>query len=73
MLRPPATGVQMPGSDVNKEFYWENQRQSLAAGTLQGYQELNAGGGAASVGANFEKLAPCALRAAGASVAGGGG
>jgi len=50
-------GVQMPGSDVNKEFYWENQRQSLAAGTLQGYQELNAGGGAASVGANFEKLA----------------
>ena len=28
-------GVQMPSSDVNKEFYWANQRQSLEENTLQ--------------------------------------
>ena len=48
--------IAVPSSDVNKEFYWENQRQMLAQGTLQGY---SAGGGAGGkmVGQSFEKLA----------------
>jgi len=53
-----AGGVQMPTSDVNREFYWENQKQALQEGTLQSYQELNADeSGSKSVGHNFEKLA----------------
>lgn len=53
-------GVQMPTSDVNREFYWENQRKQLEEGTLQGFQELNAddtGGGKNSIGRSFDKLA----------------
>ena len=51
-------GVQMPTSDVNREFYWENQKQALDSGTLQGFQELNAEeSGSKSIGHNFEKLA----------------
>jgi len=49
-------GVQMPTSDVNKEWYWENQKKSFEEGTLQGYQELNSGG-AKGMGQSFEKLA----------------
>mmetsp|Transcript_46577 Transcript_46577/g.108250 ORF Transcript_46577/g.108250 Transcript_46577/m.108250 type:complete len:439 (-) Transcript_46577:300-1616(-) len=49
-------GVQMPTSDVNKEWYWENQRKAMEEGTLQGFQELNSEG-SKSVGASFEKLA----------------
>ena len=46
-----ASGVQMPQSDVNKEFYWQNQRQQLEEGTLQGFQALqNQGGEGKSVG-----------------------
>mmetsp|Transcript_53994 Transcript_53994/g.117751 ORF Transcript_53994/g.117751 Transcript_53994/m.117751 type:complete len:439 (-) Transcript_53994:367-1683(-) len=50
-------GVQMPTSDVNKEFYWANQRQSLEQGTLQGFQELNSNADGKSIGHSFEKLA----------------
>mmetsp|Transcript_26261 Transcript_26261/g.43546 ORF Transcript_26261/g.43546 Transcript_26261/m.43546 type:complete len:439 (-) Transcript_26261:118-1434(-) len=49
-------GVQMPTSDVNKEFYWENQKKAMDEGTLQGFQELNAEG-SKSIGHSFEKLA----------------
>lgn len=51
-----AGGVQMPTSDVNKEWYWENQKKNMEEGTLQGYQELNAEGNK-SIGHSFEKLA----------------
>jgi len=52
-------GVQMPESDVNKEFYWQNQRQSLEEGSLQGFQALqdNGSAGGKAVGQTFDKLA----------------
>ena len=47
-----------PSSDVNKEFYWENQRRMLEEGTLQGYTAGGGGGsGGKMVGQSFEKLA----------------
>jgi pre-mRNA-splicing factor RBM22/SLT11 len=47
-----------PSSDVNKEFYWENQKRMLEEGTLQGYHAGGAGGaGGKMVGQSFEKLA----------------
>jgi pre-mRNA-splicing factor RBM22/SLT11 len=51
-----AGGVQMPTSDVNKEFYWQNQKDSLEQSTLQGFQELQQEG-SKSIGQSFEKLA----------------
>jgi len=46
-----------PSSDVNKEFYWENQKQMLAEGTLQGFSAGGGGGaGGKMVGQSFEKL-----------------
>jgi len=50
-------GVQMPTSDVNKEYYWDNQKKALEEGTLQGYVELNQGGDGKGMGQSFEKLA----------------
>jgi len=47
--------IAVPASDINKEFYWENQRQMMAEGTLQGYQAGGSGG--KMVGQSFEKLA----------------
>ena len=52
-----AGGVEMPTSDVNMEFYWANQKSALEEGSIQGFQELNAGEGSKSLGQNFEKLA----------------
>ena len=46
-----------PTSDVNKEFHWENQRQMLNEGTLQGYTASGGEGGAGGkMGQSFEKL-----------------
>jgi pre-mRNA-splicing factor RBM22/SLT11 len=54
---PSADGtVAVPSSDVNKEFYWENQRKMLEEGTLQGFSS-GAGAGGKIVGQSFEKLA----------------
>lgn len=52
-------GVLLPESDVNKEFYWQNQRQSLEEGSLQGFQALqdNGSAGGKAVGQTFDKLA----------------
>lgn len=54
-----AGGVQMPSSDVNKEFYWQNQRDALEQNTLQGFQALQNGAddGGKTVGQTFDKLA----------------
>jgi len=54
-----AGGVLMPESDVNKEFYWQNQRQALEEDSLQGFQALQQNGesGGKSVGQTFDKLA----------------
>ena len=51
--------IGVAASDVNKEFYWENQRQMLAEGTLEGFQAQGGAGGAGGkiVGQSFEKLA----------------
>ena len=51
-----AGGVQMPTSDVNKEWYWQNQKQAMEEGTLQGFQEQQSDG-SKSIGQSFEKLA----------------
>jgi len=48
--------IAAPTSDINKEFYWENQRQMMQEGTLQGYQS-GGGAGGKMVGQSFEKLA----------------
>lgn len=49
--------VSEPSSDVNKEFFWENQRKLLEEGTLQGYHAGGAGGaGGKMVSQSFEKL-----------------
>ena len=52
-------GVQMPQSDVNKEFYWQNQRQLLEESSLQGFQALqdNGSAGGSAIGQTFDKLA----------------
>ena len=52
-------GVQMPQSDVNKEFYWQNQRQLLEESSLQGFQALQDNGtaGGSAIGQTFDKLA----------------
>lgn len=58
--------VSEPSSDVNKEFFWENQRKLLEEGTLQGYHAGGAGGaGGKMVSQSFEKLS--ALSRSGAS------
>ena len=50
--------VAVPTSDVNKEFFWENQRQMQEEGTLQGYHVEGGGGaGGKMVGQAFEQLA----------------
>ena len=57
-----STAIATPTSDVNKEFYWENQKQMMEEGTLQG---MGGGGGGAPGGGgaggkmtqSFEKLA----------------
>jgi len=46
----------VPESDVNKEFYWDNQRRMLSEGTLQGFSS-GGGAGGKMVGQSFEKLA----------------
>ena len=54
---PSAEGtIAVPASDINKEFYWENQRQMMQEGTLQGFQSSSGSGGKV-VGQSFEKLA----------------
>lgn len=48
--------IATPSSDVNKEFYWENQRQMLAEGTLQGFQGAGQGGVGGKMDQSFAKL-----------------
>jgi len=48
--------IAVPASDINKEFYWDNQRRMLEEGTLQGFQS-GGGAGGKMVGQSFEKLA----------------
>ena len=65
MSPPPTPPVQIandqiavPDSDVNREYYWDNQKRMLEEGTLQGYQAGGGGGaGGKMVGHSFEKLA----------------
>ena len=46
----------VPESDINKEYYWANQRQMMQEGTLQGFQ-AEGGAGGKMMGQSFEKLA----------------
>jgi pre-mRNA-splicing factor RBM22/SLT11 len=50
------SAISVPESDVNKEFYWDNQRRMMEEGTLQGFQSAQGVGGKI-VGQSFEKLA----------------
>ena len=49
--------IAAPTSDVNKEYYWENQKQMLAEGTLEGVGSSAGGGGGGKMIKSFEKLA----------------
>jgi len=55
-----STTIATPTSDVNKEFYWENQREMMNEGTLglaAGMGGAGAGGAGGKMTASFDKLA----------------